>query len=152
MKVLGVRPAGDVAWLAIVDEGVVMAIPDRFELNHEPRPASLLSGLEQAEMLLRENSIDAIAVADAHSNVRPKSLKEARRRLILESLLEIAAARADINYQVLSPHAIQVALDLPTRKIEDHVDAVVAKSGTRWSQRGVAAVAAIALSRREQDS
>ena len=145
MVILGVRPTADIAWLAIVEGREALPLPDRFQLNNEPRPASLLSGLDEAGLLLQRHNIDGVAVVDAHSNKKPKSYKVARRRLILESLLELAAARADVEYHVLSPQAIQSALDLPTRRIQDHVDSVIEGAGARWSQRGPAALAALAL-------
>ena len=151
MRVLGVRPMAGVAWLAIVQNGEVLALPDRFELNNEPRPASLLAGLEQAKMLLRHHAIDAMAVVDAQSNAKPNSFKEARRRLTLESLFEIAAARGDVAYHLLSPQAIQAVLGLPTRRIADHVDSVVTGAGTRWAQRGPAALAAVAFAMQRLD-
>lgn len=147
MQILGVRPAANVAWLAIIDQEQVIPEPDRFELSNEPRPAALIGGLERAEILLKEHGIAAVAVLDAQGIAKPDSYQAARKRLTLESLLEIAAARADVSYILMSPQAVQGALQLPTRRIEDHVDSVVAKAGTRWNERGPAAVAAIAAIR-----
>lgn len=144
MRVLGVRLSGDTAWLAIVEDGIAQAEPDRFELTNDPKPVALLTGIERAEMLLVKHGIDAVAMLDAQSNAKPASYKEARKRLTLESVIEIAAAKADIPYMLLAPQAVQGALRLPSRRIQDHVDSVVGDAGTRWNERGPAAVVAVA--------
>lgn len=145
MRVLGVRLSGGTAWLAIVEEGSARAEPDRFELTSDPRPDALLTGVERAELLLTKDGIEAVAVLDAQSSAKPGSYKEARRRLTLELVLEIGAAKADVPYTLISPQAVQGTLGLPTRKIQDHVDSVIRRAGTRWNERGPAAVAAVAV-------
>lgn len=144
MRALGVRLSGNTAWLAVVEDRTAETTPDRFELSQEPRPAALLSGLERAEMLLREHAVEAVAVLDAQSNYKPKSYKEARQRLSLETVIELASAMAEVPFTLLSPQAVKGALGLDSAKIQDHVALVVDQAGPRWNERGPAAVAAVA--------
>lgn len=145
MTTLGVNVAGATAWLALVrDDGTVDAEPGRFALPNLPRPEALVAALDSLDNLYRREDVSVVAMLDAQSNAKPNSYQSARPRIGLEVLIEVAAARNGIRFDLLSPAAVQSRLSLPSRKVADHVDDVVDPAGTRWRERGPAALAAVA--------
>lgn len=148
MPILGVSPSGEVVWLALVfDDERVAANPDRFALPSLPRPQALTSAIEDIEALLQRHGVRAVATLDAQANAKPGSYKQARARFTLELLFEFAAARSAVPYELLAPGTVQSRLGLRTRKLDDHVNEVVTAVGTRWNQRGRAALAGVAALR-----
>lgn len=145
MPILGVNVAGPNAWLALVqDDRSVRPVPDRFALPKLPRPDALMAALDALGNLYHSERVSAVAVLDAQSNAKPNSYQSARPRIVLELLIELAAARTGVSHALLSPATVQSRLSLPTRKVADHVDRIVDGAGTRWKDRGPAALAAIA--------
>lgn len=149
MAVLGVKVTPDTAWLAAVRDGAVDEKPDRYELPNLPRAQALESAIDQVARLYEQEGVTAVAVLDAHGNTKPRSFKAARGRLTLELVFELAAARVEIPFAVMAPVTIQSRLSLSSRRIEDHVDNLLAPAGTRWNHRGSAAVTALAFARGE---
>ena len=148
MSALGVNVAGATAWLAVVDDATaVRAQPDRYELSHRPRPQALLAAVEDLQVLYEREGVTIVAVLEAHGNARPASYQQARPRFTLELLFELAAANTETPFELIAPATIQSRLDLPSRRIPDHVDDVVPLAGTRWNHRGPAALAAVAAVR-----
>lgn len=145
MTTLGVNVAGSTAWLVLVrDDGTVEAEPDRFLLPKLARPDALMAALEALGNLYHREQVSRVAVLDAQSNAKPNSYKSARPRIELELLVELAAARSDVPFDLLAPATVQSRLSLPSRKVASHVDGVAKPSGTRWNERGPAALVAIA--------
>jgi hypothetical protein len=150
MAALGVTLAGDTAWLAVVGEaGAVAAEPDRYVLPNRTRAEALPAALEDVVLMYRREEVSAVGVLDAQGNARPNSYQQVRPRFTLEFLFELAAAQAGLPFELLAPATVQSRLGLSSRRIADHVDDVVTPAGTRWSNRGPAALAALAVARRD---
>jgi hypothetical protein len=150
MATLGVMLAGDTAWLAVVDEaGEAAAEPDRYRLPNRTRPEALAAALEDVVLTYQRREVTAVGVLDAQGNARPNSYQQARPRFTLEFIFELGAAQAGVPFELLAPATVQSRLGLSSRRIADHVDAVVAPAGTRWSNRGPAALVALAVARRD---
>jgi hypothetical protein len=147
MSILGVNMAGSTAWFALMDSDARVAeTPDRFTLSNRPRTEALHHALEDLERLCQRHDVRDVVVVDAHGNVAPRSYQQARPRICLEVLIELAAASAGSQFRVLSPSRIKGVLGLASQRLIDHLDRVP-KAGVHWDKRGPAALAALAAMR-----
>lgn len=145
---MGVNPSANGMWLACAHDGeVVPSSLFRLEL-----PSGMESGqqlmalLDECERALRDLSPDQVVLLDPEPTARI-TFSQARARVTGETLLALAAAKADLPYERLSRPQLRSRLALPrSGKLPALVkERVPQPLAPHWTgKRDLAALAALA--------
>ncbi len=146
MAVLGVSAAAGVLWLALVDDGALVASVDRVE-----QPTGMSEGRAWREMLetltdlLRDTKPTTVAVLDP-GTYKNLPWTPTRGRVAIETVLTMACDAADIALERVAHATVKVAVGArPTDAALSGLLAGLVPAGPppRWNERMKAAAAAV---------
>lgn len=148
MSVLGVNPAAGVLWLALVDDGRLVASVDRVE-----QPTGMPEGRAWREMLetltdlLRDTRPHAVAILDpgAYKNL---AWTPTRGRVAIETVLTMACDATSVDVERVAHATVKSRLGArPTDPALPGLLSALVPDGVppRWSDRMKAAAAAVSV-------
>jgi hypothetical protein len=147
---LGVNVAGDCAYLAVVDDSIVV--------DAEPYSLRVPRGLEDGaglvalrddlRKILGTHGIGRVRVLDPESNHKGAYVSFAQRYTI-ETLIVFAGAEQGLDTARISRSSVRSALSLPrSGPLQSHVSGLLDAIGPYWTnKRDLAGLAALAGSR-----
>lgn len=144
---MGVNPSANGMWLVCADDGKVLStVPYRLSMPSGMESGQKLIGLlDECERVLRDLAPDRIVVLDPEPTAR-MTFSKSRPRVTAETLLALAAARADLPFGKVSRAAVRSRLGLPkSGGLPTLVPATVERLDPHWKgKRDLAALAALA--------
>jgi hypothetical protein len=150
VRILGVSCSSDSAYLAVVDDGLV--VDAGVEKIAAPMVAhsaeQLVSVLAEVRRIIAQLRPNAMVLLNPEQSPRAKRTHSAHvPRIALETLVRLGAQQADCPLEILARPTVRSRLNLPLKgSLVDHVGELLPrKSGKNWGEeRQLAAVAALA--------
>lgn len=146
MRSLGVNPSANGMWLVCADDGkVVSTAPYCLSLPSGMESGQKLMGLlDECERVIRDLAPHRILVLDPESNARLTFL-QSRARVTAETLLALAAAKADLPFERVSRAGVRSHFGLPRAgSLSTLVPETIERLDPHWKgKRDLAALAAV---------
>jgi hypothetical protein len=150
VRALGANGSGNVLYLAVVEDGLVLDIePYVFAMpTGLPAGRRLPALRDEAEKLVRSAAVARVRILDPETSWQTAAV-QVQARFALETLLALGAADAGVDCDRLARGTARSLLELPKRgAVQEHVSLVTEKVGKHWTRkRDLAAIAALAAER-----
>jgi hypothetical protein len=147
-RILGVDADPATAYLALIEDGRVLATPDRMQWPAGEESERLRALFEDAQAVLREQRVDRVAILLPQRTRRPiTGYFGVLDRIALETTIRLAAVTLEIPVSMMDRATVRSRLDCGKQgALADYLEAVIPQpAGRYWNAgRGVAAMAALA--------
>jgi hypothetical protein len=147
-RILGVDADPNMAYLALLDDGRLLATPDRLRWPEGEESERLGSLFEDSRALLREHAIGRVVILLPQRTGRPGAgYYGVMHRIAMETIIRLASVNLEIPVLQIERAKVRSRLGCAREGVlEDYLDHVIPVSvGKYWKAgRGLAAMAALA--------